>query len=151
MIDKIDKIYFLNLLNAGENIEDIGNHIAELMNEAKAEYEANQKKNEIADRKLEIATNMAALFEEYADLAYPDAKSALGDFDPITLVEVLDDSFELISNLKGLADYFKESPLELNKSKIIDAAIKPEVKTLPKKKVKRTDDEILADFLKIFN
>lgn len=151
----IDKNYFLERMNAGESLDDIGKSVADMMNEAKAEYDAQdalrkrlQEAEELKVHKMEIATKIANLFKEYAELAYPDAVDLLSEAKVEDLVTVLDESLELAKNLRGLADYFTEdSPFNPCRTKIIDAAI-PTHKTT---KVKRTDDDILSEFIKIFN
>ena len=150
-----DKNYFLERMNAGESLDDIGKSVADMMNAAKAEYEAQaalrakvQKEEELKARKMEIATKIANLFVEYAELACPDVVDLLSSAKSEDLVTVLDESLELAKNLRGLADYFTEdSPFNPCRTKIIDAAI-PARKTT---KVKRTDDDILSEFIKIFN
>ena len=142
-------------MNAGESLDDIGKSVADMMNEAKAEYDAQaalrkkaQEAEELKAHKMEIATKIANLFKEYAELAYPDAVALLNEAKIEDLVTVLDETFELIKNLRGLADYFTEDSLfSPCRSKIIDAAI-PAHKTT---KVKHTDDDILKEFIKIFN
>jgi hypothetical protein len=64
----IDKNYFLDMMKNGEDIDTIAEDITFALNEAKAEMEAFQKKNALANRKLEIANEVAKLFREYADL-----------------------------------------------------------------------------------
>lgn len=155
MYPMFDKNYFLERMNAGESLDDIGRKISDMMNEAKAEYEIQaairekaQKEEELKKLKLEIAEDLCALFEEYAELACPDAVDMLSNAKAEDLVTVLDESFELAKNLRGLADYFTEdSPFNPCRTKIIDAAI-PTHKT---SKVKRSDDDILSEFIKIFN
>lgn len=131
----IDKNYFLDMMKNGEDIDTIAKNITDALNEAKVEMEAAQKKKELAEKKLEIANEIAELFREYAELAYPDALSAIGDFDGATLVSVLDESFELVNNLNYLKDIFATPAKKIGKA-------------IPAKK---SDDEVLKEFLKIFN
>ena len=131
----IDKNYFLDMMKDGKDIDAIAKDITNALNEAKSEMEKIQESNKLADKKLEIANEIAMLFQEYAELAYPDALSAIGDFDGATLVSVLDESFELVNNLNYLKDIFA-------------APAKKVAKAIPAKK---SDDEVLKEFLKIFN
>jgi hypothetical protein len=150
-----DKNYFLERMNAGESLDDIGKSVADMMNEAKAEYEAQavlrakaQKEEELKAHKMEIAESIAGLFVEYAELACPDVADLLGSAKTEDLVTVLDESLELAKNLRGLADYFTEdSPFNPCRTKILDTAI-PARKTI---KAKHSDDDILSEFIKIFN
>lgn len=131
----IDKNYFLDMMmKDGGDIDTIAQDITFALNEAKAEWEAIQKKNQVADRKLEIANEVALLFKEYAELAYPDAGPELGHFEGSALVEIMDESFEL---LKGLYE--------------IKNAFAAPAKKIAKAPAKKSDDDILSEFLKIFN
>ena len=131
----IDKNYFLDMMmKDGGNIDTVAQEITDALNAAKAEWEAIQKKNQVADRKLEIANEIAELFKEYAALAYPDDGLELGNFEGEHLVEIMDESFEL---LKGLHE--------------IKNAFAAPAKKITKTPLKKSDDDILAEFLKIFN
>lgn len=131
----IDKNYFLDMMKDGKDIDAIAKDITNALNEAKSEMEKIQESNKLAEKKLEIANEIAMLFQEYAELAYPDALSAIGDFDGATLVSVLDESFELVNNLNYLKDIFATPAKKIGKA-------------IPAKK---SDDEVLKEFLKIFN
>ena len=131
----IDKNYFLDMMKDGKDIDAIAKDITNALNEAKSEMEKIQESNKLAEQKLEIANEIAVLFQEYAELAYPDALSAIGDFDGATLVSVLDESFELVNNLNYLKDIFATPAKKIGKA-------------IPAKK---SDDEVLKEFLKIFN
>ena len=132
----IDKNYFLDMMmKDGGDIDTIAQDITDALNAAKAEWEDIQKKNSLADRKLEIANEIAELFKEYAALAYPDAGSELGHFEGEALVEIMDESFEL---LKGLYE-------------IKNAFAAPAKKISTATSAKKSDDDILSEFLKIFN
>ena len=131
----IDKNYFLDMMmKDGGNIDTIAQNITDALNEAKAEWEAIQKKDAVADRKLEIANEVAKLFREYADLTYPDAAGEIGKFEGEALVEIMDESFELLKGLYELKNVFAAP-----------------AKKIAQPTVKKSDDDILAEFLKIFN
>ena len=123
------------MMKDGKDIDAIAKDITNALNEAKSEMEKIQESNKLAEQKLEIANEIAMLFQEYAELAYPDALSAIGDFDGATLVSVLDESFELVNNLNYLKDIFATPAKKIGKA-------------IPAKK---SDDEVLKEFLKIFN
>ena len=151
----IDKNYFLERMNAGESLEDIGKSVADMMNAAKEAYDAEialrekaQKEEALKSQKMEIATKITNLFKEYAALACPDVKDQIGSANSEDMVAILDESLELAKNLSGLASYFTDdSPFNPCQTKIIKAAV-PTKKTT---KVKRTDDDILSEFVKLFN
>ena len=130
----IDKNYFLDMMKNGEDIDTIAKNITDALNAAKVEMEAVQKKNELAEKKLEIANEIALLFQEYAELAYPDAAAELGNFDGSGLVEILDESFELLKNLYEIKNAFAAP-----------------AKKIVKAPAKKSDDDILREFIKIFN
>ena len=109
----IDKNYFLDRMNAGESLEDIGKSVADMMNAAKEAYDAQvalrekaQKAEELKAHKIEIATKITNLFEEYAALACPDVKDSFSDMKIEDMVAILDESLELAKSLSDLADYF---------------------------------------------
>ena len=131
----IDKNYFLDMMKDGKDIDAIAKDITNALNEAKSEMEKIQESSKLLEKKLGIANEIAMLFQEYAELAYPDALSAIGDFDGATLVSVLDESFELVNNLNYLKDIFATPAKKIGKA-------------IPAKK---SDDEVLKEFLKIFN
>jgi hypothetical protein len=130
----IDKNYFLDMMKNGEDIDTIAEDITFALNEAKAEMEAFQKKNALVEKKLEIANTIAQLLQDYADLAYPDAAGEFGNYDGSVLVEMLDESFELLENIY----------------KIKNAFAAPAKKTA-QVSAKKSDDDILREFIKIFN
>jgi hypothetical protein len=130
----IDKNYFLDMMKNGEDIDTIAEDITFALNEAKAEMEAFQKKNALANRKLEIANEVAKLFREYADLTYPDAAGEIGKFEGEALVEIMDESFELLKGLYEIKNVFAA----------------PAKKTA-QPTAKKSDDDILSEFIKIFN
>lgn len=146
----IDKNYFLNRLANGENINNIGNEIAAMMNEAIAEHEAAKEaarkaeaervaKVELATRKKDLGVKMIDLFREYAALTGNTAMDELEitEEDLDTLVEALDQTFALMGAMKDL-------------KAAIDAIPDEKVPTVHKKMNKaktKSDDEILADFI----
>lgn len=138
----ITKNYFLDRLNAGEDIDTIGAEIADMMNaaleekraaEELARQEAAKQENEAAKR--DIIEEMIELVQEYAILEgmEPD-EIAVQPEDIDAMVAAFTEMFELMRSLKQL-------------KKIIPAAT---TTTKDTTKVK-SDDQILAEFAKLFS
>lgn len=146
----IDKNYFLNRLANGEDINTIGNDIADMMNAAMAEHSAAQEaarkaeaertaKIEVAAKKKALGAKMIDLFREYSDLTVPGAMDGLEitEEDLDTLVEALDQTFQLMGAVKDLKAAIDAIPDE----KV------PTVHAKLNKAKTKSDDEILADFI----
>lgn len=141
----ITKNYFLDRLNAGEDIDTIGAEIADMMNaaleekraaEELARQEAAKQENETAKR--DIIEEMIELVQEYAILEgmEPD-EIAIKPEDVDQMVAAFTEMFELMRSLKQL-------------KKIVPAA--PAATTDTKNSIKfKSDDQILADFAKLFS
>ena len=138
----ITKNYFLDRLNAGEDIDTIGAEIADMMNaaleekraaEELARQEAAKKENETAKR--ELIEEMIEIVQEYALLEgmEPD-EIAVQPEDIDNMVAAFTEMFELMRSLKQL-------------KKIVPAAT-----TTTKDSTKaKSDDQILAEFAKLFS
>lgn len=130
----IDKDYFLTRLTAGENIDVIGQEIADMMNEAleayNAKIEAEQKakaEKEKKQAKRELVVNMIDNIKAFAVLdGLPTDMLIYNENEIDDLVDTFEELFLLLKDLKTL-------------SKL------PHKKTVPV-----SDDEILADFIKMF-
>lgn len=148
-----DKNYFLSRLQAGEKIEDIGNEIAAMMNaavqeqkeaEAKAKAEAAAKAKaaeaEKEQAKRELAEEMVDIIKELAILEGMDPDELkVTDEDMDQLVAAFTEMFAVMRDLKKM---FADMETK------IDAAPTPAPKAIPHAK---TDEQILADFIKMFN
>ena len=146
----IDKDYFLTRLANGEDINDIGNDIADMMNAAIAEHTAAQEaareaeakrvaEVELLAHKRALAEEMTDLVLEYGELVNPGSTvdMELSEEDLDLMVKTLDEMFQLMSAVKTLKVAIDNLP---------DEALKPATNIVKNKKVK-TDDEALADFL----
>ena len=131
----IDKNYFLARLANGEDMDTIGQDIADMMNEAVAEHEAIQKKEleraaaaEKAQARRAIVMKIVDATKEMAtleDLDLSDFEVSEEDLD--TLTRGMLETFQMISQLKKLGRAL-------------------ETKTAPK--APKSDDEVLNDFIK---
>lgn len=119
----------------GEKIEDIGNEIAAMMNEAMAKHEAAQAEKEAAKR--DLIEEMVDIIKELAILEGMDPDDLqVSDEDMDQLVTAFTEMFGAMRELKKV---FAE--LDTDKVKAHKAVIN----------MKPSDDQILADFIKMFN
>lgn len=143
---EISKEYFLSRLANGENINDIGNEIADMMNAAVAEQEAARKAEaakaaNLAAQKKAVGLKIVDLFREYATLTGNNAMDGqeVTDADLDVLVEALDQTFTLMSAMKDLKDAINAIPDE--KVPMVHAKLNRA------KANAKSDDEVLADFI----
>lgn len=129
----IDKNYFMNRLANGEDIDTIGDDIAAMMNEALAEHNAKQAEADRVNAKRELVKQLAGTIQELAILEGLSPEDiTVTDEDIDVLLAGLSELFEIMRGLKELAGKLcLEAPV---------AAPVP-----------ASDDEILADFLKLFS
>jgi hypothetical protein len=145
-----DKNYFLDQLRNGQDINVMGQHIADAMNAAIADYTAEQEaarkaeaervaKVELTAKKKAIGEELVDLFREYAALTGNTAmdEMEITDEDLDTLVEALDQTFALMGAMKDLKVAIDNLPDE--KVPVINAKVKANKN--------KADDEVLAEFL----
>lgn len=135
----------------GEKIEDIGNEIAAMMNEAMAKHEAEVRAAEEAKR-AEVAAQAEKeaakrdLVEEMCEIMRELA--ILEGIDP-DMVEVTDEMVDqMVAGITASFQLAKCLENMLSDDKVVAHAPKARVSTI---NVKPTDDQILADFIKMFN
>lgn len=146
----IDKDYFLTRLANGEDINDIGASIADMMNAAIAEHTAAQAaareaeakrvaEVELLAHKRALAEEMTDLVLEYGELVEPGSTvdMELSEEDLDLMVKTLDEMFQLMSAVKTLKVAIDNLPDE--KVPVIHAKVKANKN--------KSDDEALADFL----
>ena len=147
-----DKNYFLDQLRNGQDINAIGQAMADAMNAAIADYNAEQEaarkaeaervaKVELAAKKKAISEEIVDLFREYATLTGNTAmdEMEITDEDMDTLVEALDQTFALMGAMKELKVAIDSIPAD----KVVARNPKTRTATIHAK----SDDEALADFL----
>ena len=133
----IDKDYFLSRLQNGEDVDEICKNITTIMNDAKREYDIQQAEKQMALQEQEKAKKglIKEIFEIIEELAI------LEGVDPEDVKmsdEELEDMYKMFSELFKLMKSFKkiaEAPSPVAKSDL----------------KKLSDDQILADFVKLFN
>ena len=147
-----DKNYFLDQLRNGQDINTIGQAMADAMNAAMADFTAEQEtarkaeaervaKVELTAKKKAIGEEIVDLFREYAALTGNTAMDGMEitDEDMDTLVEALDQTFALMGAMKDLKAAIDSIPAD----KVVARNPKVNINTSRAK----SDDEVLADFL----
>lgn len=132
----ITKDYFLNRLAAGEDIDDIGQDVANMMNEALEAHRAAEEAKKAAAAKAEneaakrdIIEEMIELVQEYAILEGMDENEIkVSPEDVDAMVAAFTEMFAAMRQLKSLA-----TKLDANKPS------------------HKSDDDILNEFVKIFS
>ena len=138
----MNKEYFMNRLANGEDMDAIGAEIAAMMNAAMAEHNANleaeakrQAEVEREQAKRELIEEMVEIVQELAILEGMDPDELqVTDEDMEQLVAAFTEMFATMRDLKKMF-------ASLDAPKIRKATIN----------VKPSDDQILADFIKMFN
>lgn len=147
-----DKNYFLDQLRNGQDINTIGQAMADAMNAAMTDFNAEQEaarkaeaekvaKAELAAKKKDLGLKMVDLFRDYADLTGNTAmdEMEITDDDLDTLVEALDQTFALMGAMKDLQTAIVSIP----ENKLIGLNPKKCSATIHTK----SDDEALKEFL----
>lgn len=135
----------------GEKIEDIGNEIAAMMNEAMAKHEADVRAAEEAKRveaaaqaekeaaKRDLIEELIEIVQELAILEGMDPDDLqVTDEDMDQIIAAFTEMFAAMRDLKKMFAGFEEK------------AAAPKV-TVKASKIAPTDEQILADFIKMFN
>jgi Rad3-related DNA helicase len=137
-------------LQNGEKIEDIGNEIAGMMNQAVAQHQAEQeaiaaKEREAAalaekeEAKRDLIEELVEIVQELAILEGMDPDELnVTDEDIDQMVAAFTEMFEAMRELKKFVT-------SLEDAKTAAAPVKAPTKITP------SDEQILADFIKMFN
>ena len=139
-----DKNYFLNQLRNGVSMDSMGQALADAMNEAQEAYTAElavkEKEAEaaaMAQTKRDMALDLIDIIRDYGDLVAPEAAEILDDIDDTdidAMVTTLDEMFHMMTAMAQL------------KTKLEN--IQPKSKITPVAKRAKSDDEVLANFIK---
>jgi len=147
----IDKNYFLSRLANGEDMDTIGNELAAMMTEAINEHNANLEAEAAKQAEVEKEAAKRDLVEEMVDIIKelailegmnPD-EVTLSDEEIDQLVVAFSEMFAAMRDLKKMI-----AGLEAHTDKIVAHAPKTRKATI---EMKPTDEQILADFIKMFN
>ena len=142
----MDKNYFLSRLANGEDMDTIGNEIAAMMTEAMNEHNANleaeakrQAEVEKEQAKRELIEELVEIVQELAILEGMDSDELkVTEEDVDQMVAAFTEMFAAMRDLKKMFADFEEKA----------AAPRVAVKST---KITPTDEQILADFIKMFN
>ena len=145
----IDKNYFLDRLANGEDMTAIGNEIAAMMNAAINEHNANLEAE--AKRQAEVEKEQAKrdLIEELVEIVQELA--ILEGMDPDEIQVTEEDMNQMVaafSEMFAAMRDLKKMFAELDTDKVVANAPKTRKAVI---NVKPSDDQILADFIKMFN
>ena len=135
----------------GEKIEDIGNEIAAMMNEAVAKHEAEVRAAEEAKRAAEAEKETAkrGLIEELVEIVQELAILEGMDPDEIQVTEEdMDQMVAAFTEMFAAMRDLKKLFASIDTDKVVAHAPKARKATIS---VKPSDDQILADFIKMFN
>ena len=137
----------------GEKIEDIGNEIAAMMNQAVAKREAEVRAAEEAARVAAAEADKAQakreLIEELIEIVQELA--ILEGMDPDEIQVTEEDMNQMVAafnEMFGAMRSLKKMFAELDTDKVVANAPKTRKAVI---NVKPSDDQILADFIKMFN
>ena len=145
----IDKNYFLDRLANGEDMDVIGQEVAAMMNAAMAEHNANLEAE--AKRQAEVEKEQAKrdLIEELVEIVQELAILEGMDPDELQVTEEdMDQMVAAFNEMFGAMRDLKKMFAELDTDKVVANAPKTRKAVI---NVKPSDDQILADFIKMFN
>ena len=143
----IDKNYFLDRLANGEDMDVIGKEMAAMMNAAMAEHNANleaeakrQAEVEKEQAKRELIEEIVEIIQELAILEGMDPdEMSLSDEEMDQLVAAFTEMFAAMRDLKKMFASIDTDKVVAPKNRKAVISVKP------------SDDQILADFIKMFN
>lgn len=148
----MDMNYFLKRLQAGEDMSDIGNEIADLMNEAQAAYEAEEKAKAaalakaLAEKKAQDEAAAKAKDEKKAALL-KTIVNAISEYGVLECPDLADMFIVSEEDVQSLANYM--TSLFAMIKMFETAPVKDAKPAHPVVRV-RSDDDILSDFIKNF-
>ena len=132
-------------LRNGESMDMIGQSIADVLNAAQNAYDAEMEAqaqakiaNDLMLKKRELAEDFIHLMQEYGDLVCPGSRDILDEYtdeDLDEMIHAIDQMFNLLQFAIQMRTALEEKPQ--TKSHITPVA-----------KMPKSDDEVLANFLK---
>ena len=142
----IDKNYFLNRLANGEDMDAIGEEIAAMMTDAMNEHNAALEAEAAKQAEVEKEATKRDLIEKMVDIIKELAILEGMDPDEMTLSDEEMDQLvaaftELFATMRDLKKMFADLEARMDAPKTRKTTIK----------VNPTDEQILADFIKMFN
>lgn len=143
----MNKEYFMNRLANGENMDAIGAEIAAMMNAAMAEHNARIEAEKAKAAEAEKEAAKRELIEELVEIVQELAILEGMDPDELNVTEEdMDQMVAAFNEMFGAMRDLKKMLASLDTDKVAAPKIRTSVIN-----VKPTDDQILADFIKMFN
>lgn len=146
-----DKNYFLDQLRNGTSMDDMGQALANAMNEAQtayaAEVAAKEKEAEaaaIAQTKRDMALDLIDIIRDYGRMVAPETADILDnvdDDDVDVMIHTLDQMFQMMSTMAQL----KTNLESLDKLPVPKAQTKSSITPIAKRA--KSDDEVLSNFI----
>ena len=142
----------LTRLNNGESIESIAAEMTEVLNEANDAYTAAKETEDRKAALTEAANKLVSSLLEYVELVYPDAIDDFTKEDYKELVSLLVDEADSLQEIAAMCAAFSDMKVAFNppsgmpKNGTCMAGCSCH-REIPKK-VEKTAEEILAEFLK---
>ena len=137
-----DKNYFLDQLRNGTSMDDMGQALADAMNEAQtvyaAELAAKEKEAEaaaMAQTKRDMALDLIDIIRDYGRMVAPEAADILDnvdDEDIDAMIVTLDQMFQMMKSMAQLKINLEKAQVKSTKIPIKHA---------------KSDDDILANFI----
>ena len=145
----MNKEYFMNRLANGENMDAIGAEIAAMMNAAIAEHNARieAEKAKVAEAEKEQAKR--ELIEELIEIVQELAILEGMDPDEMTITE--EDVDQMVAALNEMFGAMRELKKVIADMEAHMPAAAPAKVAVKSSKIAPTDEQILADFIKMFN
>lgn len=145
----MDKNYFLTRLANGEDMDAIGEEIAAMMTEAINEHNANLEAEAKRQAEVEKEAAKRELIEELVEIVQELAILEGMDPDEMAITdEEMDQMVAAFNEMFGAMRELKKVIADLEAHKSAAAPVKVNVKS---SKIAPTDEQILADFIKMFN
>lgn len=145
----MDKNYFLTRLANGEDMDAIGEEIAAMMTEAINEHNANLEAEAKRQAEVEKEAAKRELIEELVEIVQELAILEGMDPDEMAITdEEMDQMVAAFNEMFGAMRELKKVIADLEAHKPAAAPVKVNVKP---SKIAPTDEQILADFIKMFN
>lgn len=135
----------LTRLRNGESMDAIGQSIADVLNAAQSAYDAEveatkkaEAANALAIQKRKLAEDFIHLVQDYGDLVCPGSRDILSEYTD----EDLDEMIAAIDQMFNLLQFAIQMRTALEE--------KPQTKShiTPATKAPKSDDEVLANFIK---
>lgn len=153
----MDKNYFLSRLANGEDMDTIGNEIAAMMTEAMNEHNANLEAEAKRQAEVEKEAAKRELIEEMVDIIKELAILEGMDPDEVTISDEEMDQLvaaftEMFAAMRDLKKMFADLEAKLESDEKSPARLHhPGPATGRITPVSKSDEQILADFIKMFN